>query len=148
MTMENEFAKRDWITGLWEETRFDETARDFLFECVIEDLEERARDVAEEREDRIKEELRDEFEAELMDDPPEDLRAKVIKGLIEYPPNGMDEALGPWKELEAQIRDRAREDLEDEIGDLRMTIELLREEIARYKGQAIEPPPRTKRGKR
>lgn len=145
MTMENEFAKRDWITQLWEETEHDKAARDFLFGAAIEDLEIGAEKIADDREDEIRDEVRGEIKEELLDDPPDELRATVIKGLIEDPPAGSDEALGPWQELEAQMRDRAREDVEGEMGDLRLEIETLKEENARLRGVESRQPRKARR---
>jgi hypothetical protein len=140
MTIEDNFSKKHWIEELWEEVRGDAQTRDLIFGAVIDDMEEHAKEIAEEREDKIRDEVRDEIKEDLMGDPPEDLRAKVIKGLIEYPPAGMDESLEAWRELRAQIRDEARDDYENELGDLRLTIEGLREQIADLKGVEYRPP--------
>lgn len=139
-SIEDSFSKKRWIEELWEEVRYDPQMRDLIFEVVIDDMEAHAKEVADEREDAIRDEVRDEIKEDLMEDPPEDLRAKVIKSLIEYPPSGLDESLEAWRELRAQIRDEARNDYENEIGDLRLTIEVLREGIAGLKGVEYKPP--------
>lgn len=148
MTMEIELAKRDFVRQLWEETEHDETARSLIFEDVIEGMEARAEEIADEREDEIKGDAVAEAKEELIDDPPDDLRARVIKSLIEYPPDGSDFDSWPqWVKLRDQIKDEVREDLEDELGDLRLANEVLKEEIARLKGVKYEPPEVQKRGR-
>src|SRR6185369_5588327 len=149
MTMEIGLAKRDFITQLWEETQHDERARDLIFGEVMEAMEAYGKEVADEREDQIKSKARDDVKEELIDYPPDDLRARVIKDLIEYPPTGSDFGSYPaWIELRQQIKSDLRSDLEDEMGDLRLANEILREEIARLKGEKYEPPEiqKTKRG--
>lgn len=140
MTMDTNFSKRDWIKELWDETEHDETLREFIFGEVLEDLEAHARDVSEAREDDLREELRDEIKQDLKNDPPDDLRARVIKDIIEYPPSGVDEAFDSWRQLEDQMRSRAREEVGDEMGDLKLTIETLQQEIADLKGVEYKPP--------
>jgi hypothetical protein len=150
MTMEIELAKRDFVKQLWEETRYDETARDLIFGEVIEDMETHAEEVADEREDAIRDEVRDEVKGDLIEDPPDDLIAGVIKSLIEYPPNGDNqEAYSPWLELRGQITSEIRGEAENELGDLELKIEGLKEEIARLKGEKYETPEvrKAKRGK-
>lgn len=138
-SIEDNFSKKRWIEELWEEVRYDPQMRDLIFGAVIDDMEAHMEEVTDKREDAIRNEVRDEIKEDLMEDPPEDLVAKVIKGLIEYPPRDLDEGWEAWRELRAQIRDEVRDDYEDEIGDLRLTIEVLREEIARLMGVEHEP---------
>jgi hypothetical protein len=139
VTLESRFAKRDLIAQIWEETRYDEKEREFLFDTVIEDMEAYGKELAEAREDEIRGEVRSDIREEWRDDPPDDLRASVIKGLLTYPPMKREAGHEHWKELRKQFKDDARSEVEDEMGDLRLEIEQLKDEIAQLRGVSRDP---------
>ena len=116
MTIENEFAKRDWISQLWEETRHDVAAREFLFGEILDHISE-----------DLPEDARKKIESEMIDDPPDALIEKVTDLLVDDPPDILVD----------RIKESLRETMEQEFSD---KIEDLRMEIAKLKGEEYEPP--------
>lgn len=120
MTMESDFEKRGWIAKLWEETRYDEAQRAFIFDGIVDNDDLR---------DEIRNEIwddtyfRDEMIDKMINDPPPRLKRDIVREIEDDPP----------LYLVQKIEERIRGDYLDQIGDLSKEINSLKERLENYK---------------
>lgn len=116
MTMENEFAKRDWIAQLWEETRHDAAAREFIFGEVMEGIRD---ELNVEVRNEVEDEIRDEIEEDVIANPSDKVLEEVREGILGDLPHDLEDR------IKDKLRESIRDEFEDKIAAHERTISLL-----------------------